>query len=164
MKELLDQYAQYNVWANKKILDQIDALDSEQQHREIASSFSSLYKTVLHVWGAETVWKRRLQNEITSIAGDQFNGSMNKLSDALRQQDQELLDWILNRNIEKLKLKITYRNSKGQEFSEPIHLILMHLFNHNTYHRGQIVTLFRQLQVEKIPQTDFIAWVRLQPN
>jgi uncharacterized damage-inducible protein DinB len=161
MKELLDQYAGYNSWANKKILELAETLDAEQQHREIASSFSSLYKTIFHMWGAEMVWRRRLYSEATTIEGDPFTGSMKKLSETLQQQDQELVSYVMSKNNDTLKQKLSYRNSRGQEFSEPIYLILMHLFNHNTYHRGQLVTLFRQLKIEKIPQTDFIAWVRL---
>ena len=46
MKELLRQYAAYNVWANQKLLDLILNLPGELQLREVVSSFSSLYKTL----------------------------------------------------------------------------------------------------------------------
>jgi uncharacterized damage-inducible protein DinB len=36
----------------------------------------------------------------------------------------------------------------------------MHVFNHGTYHRGQLVTMLRQVGVTEIPQTDYIAFVR----
>ncbi|MCW3088046.1 MAG: hypothetical protein JWQ78_1432, partial [Sediminibacterium sp.] len=39
--------------------------------------------------------------------------------------------------------------------------ILLHLFNHGTYHRGQLVTLLRQVGVEEIPRTDYIEFSRL---
>ncbi|MGI8581133.1 MAG: DinB family protein [Chitinophagaceae bacterium] len=38
--------------------------------------------------------------------------------------------------------------------------MLLHLFNHQTFHRGQIVTMFRQLGFDKIPPTDFIVFSR----
>jgi uncharacterized damage-inducible protein DinB len=38
--------------------------------------------------------------------------------------------------------------------------MLLHLFNHGTYHRGQLVTMLRELGIEKIPPTDFIVWSR----
>jgi uncharacterized damage-inducible protein DinB len=41
-----------------------------------------------------------------------------------------------------------------------VYQILLHLANHNTYHRGQLVNMLRQLGVEKIPQTDFVVWSR----
>ena len=36
----------------------------------------------------------------------------------------------------------------------------LHVFNHGTYHRGQLINMLRQLGVEKLPQTDFIVWSR----
>jgi len=38
--------------------------------------------------------------------------------------------------------------------------ILLHIFNHGTYHRGQLVTILQQLNIQNIPQTDFIVWTR----
>jgi len=162
MKELLDQYARYNVWAHKKLLELINTLNIEQQHQEVASSFNSLYKTVFHVWGAETVWWRRLNKENSFIAGDPFNGSMINLSAGLEQLDAQCMNWVLGSDENGLKEKIAYNNSKGEKFDQPINKLLLQLFNHNTYHNGQIVTMLRQLEVEKIPQTDFITWTREQ--
>ena len=38
--------------------------------------------------------------------------------------------------------------------------MLLHLFNHQTFHRGQLVTMLRQNGIEKIPATDFIVFSR----
>jgi uncharacterized damage-inducible protein DinB len=53
-----------------------------------------------------------------------------------------------------------YRNSKKEQFKEPVYQVLMHVFNHATYHRGQMVTMMRQLDVKTIPATDFIVFSR----
>ncbi|MBS1599578.1 MAG: hypothetical protein JST75_15240 [Bacteroidetes bacterium] len=161
MKELIDQYAHYNLWAHKRLLDFINTLNMRQHHQQIASSFNSLYKTVLHVWAAETIWFKRFDRESIRIDTDPFNASMKELSDSLIQLDQKVLDWVLNKDESALVENLTYRNLKGEEFSQPYYLLLMHLFNHGTYHNGQIVTMLRQLKMEKIPDTDFIVWTRL---
>src|SRR6516165_6856812 len=157
MKELFDQYAGYNVWANKKLLDAVAELDEAQQHREIASSFNSLYKTFFHVWSAGTIWWLRFQQQNSPVSGDPFNHSMKTLSDGLQHLDMEWQGWVSSKDEANFIQKIEYRNSKGDKFHEPIYQVLLHLFNHSTYHRGQIVTMLRQLGLEKIPQTDFIA-------
>jgi uncharacterized damage-inducible protein DinB len=161
MKELLDQYARFSAWAHKRLLDLINTLGTEEHHKEIASSFNSLYKTVFHVWGAETVWFKRFNQENPRIEADPFKQSMSDLSLALEQLDQKIMEWVLNRDEKGLKEKLIYSNSKGQQFDQPYYILLMHLFNHNTYHNGQIVTMLRQLKIEKIPETDFVAWTRL---
>ncbi len=58
------------------------------------------------------------------------------------------------------KVAFDYENSKGEQFKQPIFQMLLHVFNHGTYHRGQLVTMLRQLGVENIPATDFIVWSR----
>ena len=59
---------------------------------------------------------------------------------------------------------VHYKSLKGIPFSQPLYQLLLHVFNHATYHRGQLVTILRQLDVQNIPQTDFIAWSRLNAN
>jgi uncharacterized damage-inducible protein DinB len=41
-----------------------------------------------------------------------------------------------------------------------VYHVLHHIFNHSTYHRGQLVTMLRQLGSKDIPATDFIAFVK----
>jgi uncharacterized damage-inducible protein DinB len=161
VKELLLQYARYNQWAHKKLLDLINALTAEQQHATIPSSFDSLYKTVFHIWGAESLWLGRLKKEPVKISGDPFNKSMENLSKALEIVDHQWVNWFASKDDTQLAEKIHYSNLAGQAFSQSYDLLLLHIFNHNTYHNGQLVTMLRALIVEKIPSTDFVTWTRL---
>ena len=61
MKQLLQQYAAYNVWANKIITERIAQLPEEIIHKETISSFPSLYKTVVHLMDVESLWWQRLK-------------------------------------------------------------------------------------------------------
>lgn len=161
IKELLQRHARYNQWAHKRLLDLINALTLEQQHVTIPSSFDSLYKTVFHIWGAESLWLGRLNKEPIKISGDPFNKSMETLSRALETLDHQWVDWFTSKEDNQLTEKIHYTNMAGQAFFEPYDLLLLHIFNHNTYHNGQLVTMLRALGVDKIPSTDFVAWTRL---
>jgi len=61
---------------------------------------------------------------------------------------------------EELKKEFEYKNLKGLSYRSTIWQIVQHVFNHGTYHRGQLINMLRQLGVEKVPQTDFIIWSR----
>ena len=160
ISELLSKYALYNQWAHKRILDLINTLTAEQQHRIIPSSFNSLYKTVFHIWGAESLWLGRLNLAPIKITGDPLNESMESLTDAVEAVDQLWVDWFSTKEDFQLTQKIHYINLAGQPFLQPYDLLLTHIFNHNTYHNGQLVSMLRALGLDKIPSTDFIAWVR----
>ncbi len=158
VKELLLRYAQFNQWAHKRLLDLIRGLTPEQQHVIVPSSFDSLYKTVYHVWGAESLWLGRLNLAPIKISGDPFNGSMEELSKALEAVDQQWVDWVESKDDNMLVEKIHYKNMAGQPFQQSYDLLLQHIFNHSTYHNGQLVTMLRALGIDKIPGTDFVAW------
>ncbi len=161
MKELLVQYAAYNIWANQLLLDVINVLPEEKQKQEIVSSFPSLYKTVLHMLDAESIWWQRLKLQEHIIRpSDSFNGDLKMLSSNLLLQNKQWSEWLNNTNEVMLQHQFKYQNTKRESFKQPIYQMLLHLFNHGSYHRGQLVTMLRQAGVVKIPPTDFIVWSR----
>ena len=161
MKELLLQYAAYHVWANGLLTDAIEQLDPELQNKDVPSSFPSLFKTILHVWDAESIWWQRMKLQERIIRpSDNFNGDFKELSQQLLYQNKQWYDWINNAQEHMLQHVFLYQNSKREQFKQPLFQMLLHLFNHGTYHRGQLVNIMRQLNVAKIPATDFIIWSR----
>lgn len=161
MKQLLQQYATYNFWANKKIIERVSQLPEEQIQKEIASSFPSVYKTVVHMMDVESIWWQRLKlAEHVEWPGENFTGSFDVLSKKLLQLSRQWEEWVQQTNEANLTHVFAYQNSKKEHFKQPVYEMLVHLFNHQTYHRGQVVTMFRQLGADKIPATDFIIFSR----
>ena len=161
MKEIFIQLASYNIWANNLLLDAIGQLSPELQNKEVSSSFPSLYQTVLHVWNAESIWWQRLKLQERIIPpAENFTGSFNELTHQVISLDKRWSDWINNVQEHMLQHVFLYQNSKREQFKQPVFQMLLHLFNHGTYHRGQLVTMMRELNVTKIPATDFIIWSR----
>ncbi len=161
MKDLLSQMAAYNIWANQKLLDLILALPEAKQKQELPSSFKSLYTTVFHMWDAESIWWQRMKlHERINRPSDNFNSSMKDVANGLLQQNQQWQAWVNTATEPLLDHVFQYYNQKKESFKQPIFQMLLHVFNHGTYHRGQLVNMLRQLGVEKIPQTDFIVWSR----
>jgi len=161
MKELLKQMAVYNVWAHKKIMDAVLSIPVEKQKAEIPSSFSSLEKTILHMWDAESIWWQRMKlHERLMIPSENFKGTTVEAVNGLLSQSTLWEEWVNNVSDNMLEHVFEFRNKKGDQIKMPIWQMLFHVFNHGTYHRGQLVNMFRQLGVEKIPGTDFSTFVR----
>ncbi len=161
MKELFVQLAAYNIWANQLLLSAIESLPEEQQRAVVKSSFSSLQETALHMWNAESIWWQRIKLYERVVApGEDFSGGIKEISAGLLQQNRKWQEWIMNAQEHMLQHEFIYYNLKKEKFKQPTYQMLLHLFNHGTYHRGQIVTMLRQLGADKIPQTDFIVWSR----
>lgn len=161
MKEIILQYASYHTWANSLLFNAIQAVSEEQHHAAVSSSFPSLFKTALHMLDAESIWWQRMKlQEKIERPSDVFTGNMQDLSRQLLHQNRAWQAWVAGANELALQHEFIYYNSRKERFKQPVYQVLLHLFNHGTYHRGQLVTILRKLGVEKIPPTDFIVWSR----
>jgi uncharacterized damage-inducible protein DinB len=161
MKEVLQQYTNYTIWASQLLAKSIANLSEEQLHREINSSFSSIYKTLLHIWDAESMWWQRfkLQEQVIRPS-DGFAGNFEALNKKMLHQSKLWKEWVDNATEAALLHECMYTNTKNEHFKQPVYQILLHIANHGTYHRGQLVTMLRQLGVQQIPQTDLIVYSR----
>lgn len=161
MKQLLQQYAEYNVWANKIITERIAQLPGDIVYKETPSSFPAIYKTVVHLMDVESLWWQRLKLvEHPTWAGITFKGNFEELSKQLLLLSRQWNDWVSNSNEINFTHVFAYHNSKKEYFKQPVYEMLVHLFNHQTFHRGQLITMMRQNGIEKIPATDFIVFCR----
>jgi uncharacterized damage-inducible protein DinB len=75
--------------------------------------------------------------------------------------DQYYIDYVSKLTQQDLDRVIRYKGFTGDEFSNPLWQSLHQLTNHASYHRGQIVTLLRQLGVKPV-STDLIMYYREQ--
>ena len=160
MKELLQQYAAYNIWATAALVERINKLPDEMTGKEIVSSFPSIYKTVQHIWLAEEVWWKRLKlTENIVLESAAFAGTFTEMTNALAKQSQQFKDWVDNATENQLVHVFAFIRNKEQ-IKMPVYQMLQHVFNHATYHRGQLVTMLNQLGADKIPGTDFSTFSR----
>jgi uncharacterized damage-inducible protein DinB len=161
MKKLLLQYAAYNVWANQRVVECIENLSDDQINRDINSSYKSIYATLLHLWDAESIWWQRIKlQEQIDVPSTNFNGSVLELGNSLMKQSKQWKEWTDLATEAALEHEFIYRNSKKEQFKQPVSEVLIHLFNHQSYHRGQLITMFRQVGLETIPNSDFINFSR----
>lgn len=160
MKQIFGQYASYNVWANQKLIDVILPLPEEMVEKTVAGSFNSLKLTLLHMLQTESIWWQRLKLIETVQPLGSLNNSVNEIATNLIAQSVTWKEWVGKSTPAAFEHEFIYRNSKKEQFKQPVHQVLLHLFNHETYHRGQLVTILRQLNITTIPATDFIVFTR----
>lgn len=161
MKEILNQLASYSFWANKILMERLNQLPPEIFNKENGSSFGSIYNTVFHLMQAETIWWQRLKLlEPVQLPADDPSKNFRLLSEKYLSLSRQLTDWVIASGEKNLSHVFGYYNSKKEYFKQPVQQVLLHLFNHETYHRGQIITMLRQSGVDKIPATDFIVFSR----
>jgi uncharacterized damage-inducible protein DinB len=160
--EQVSQLYQFNQWANRRMLDACAALTPEQFSRDMGSSFRSVRDTLAHIYGAEWIWHERLHGRShTGLpAGTEFP-DLTAVRAKLEEMDRTYVDYASKLTPSELARVFQYKTIAGTELSNPQWQILQHLANHGSYHRGQVVTLLRQLGAKAV-STDLIAFYREQ--
>ena len=150
-------YADYNIWANNKLINDLLNQDDELLVKELIGSFPTIRATMLHIWFAETGWLSRLNGKgwETKTVTD-FSGNNDELFKLWQITSKDFRKFVKKSDLEK---EIQFEH-KEEKFSIPTREIIQTVFNHGSFHRGQIVIMMRQLGITKISQTDYIEWVR----
>jgi uncharacterized damage-inducible protein DinB len=163
MKELLQSYAAYNVWADQQLVDRVLKLPEEMHTTTVAGSFPGLQSTILHLLDAAGIWWQRIKlQEMVIRPSENFRGTTRDAAIALLQQDKLWEQWVVQASEAALQQVFAYRNAKKEPFKQPVCQMLLHLFNHASYTRGQLVTQLHQVGAHDIPNTDYIGWSRSQ--
>lgn len=165
LDSLLQDYAAYNLWANTGTVNWLRTKPADAMTREVPSSFPTLHATLLHIWGAEKIWLERLQLVPTSpFLSQTFSGTTAELFDGLLRCSADFSDYVHNQPPDFFQKTCPFRLLNGTEDARPRHQMILHCMQHSTYHRGQIVTIARNLGFTDPPQTDYIKYVREKAN
>lgn len=142
MKEALEDLAAYHHWANKTLLETVLKLPAGMAEQEVPSSFPSLFKTFEHLFRAEQIWMSRLEmKEQPDVQETLIPAKFDQLAAALSALNEKLDSWVKEQSEALLLHPLAYYNTKKQYFKMPVYQCLLQVFNHGTYHRGQVVTI-----------------------
>lgn len=153
---LLRELYEYNYWARDRQLDACSSLTPEQFVRPLGSSFSSVRDTLVHLLGAEWIWLERWHGRSPRLAPQPAEfPTLAAIEQRWREVERELRVFLVGLTAERLQEPLNYTNLRGEPFAYPLWQTLLHLANHQTYHRGQVTTLLRQLGVQP-PAVDYL--------
>lgn len=160
-KTYFTELAAFNRTSTEQVCSWLQQISDEQWLQPVVSSFNSIHDTVLHTVNAEDAWLHRLRKENTARLDQRFAGTWQELLEVWKQTSRQLCDWIAGFDGEQLKTPFTYRRFNGQEHTSLYYQVIAHVVNHATYHRGQLVTLLRQVGFTAVQSTDLIGFYRV---
>jgi uncharacterized damage-inducible protein DinB len=152
----------FNEWANDLTLNAAERVSQEQLDEKRGSSFSSLRDTLEHIFAAEWIWLERWKGISPRSLATHFDLSTVPLLraewDVVERQRQELIAGLTDESLGRV---IQYTNIKGEQWAYPLGMMMQHLVNHSSYHRGQVTTMLRQMGAEAV-STDLLIYVDSQ--
>jgi uncharacterized damage-inducible protein DinB len=147
----------FNRWANGKMLEACRKLTPEQYAAEPVPGWSSIRFTVWHIAVVTDGWLRGLANEPTDTFPSEADLATPDEADRLLarayQRFEELLPTLTP---EKLATPVTLRR-RGRTATLPPWVVLRHIVNHTTYHRGQAASKLKRFGVQQA-ETDLVYW------
>jgi uncharacterized damage-inducible protein DinB len=159
LEEILTLF-QYDEWATKRTIESVSPLPEELYKRDLKSSHGGIHGTLVHIYGADCLWLERWKgnSSFASIGTDQISGLLS-LNDRWEEYREKLHAYLVNVSDSKLSASLSYTDTRGNNHSEPLYQQMQHRVNHSSYHRGQIVTMLRQLGGKPLA-TDLIMFYR----
>lgn len=147
----------YTEWANERMLNVLGGLTDEQFARPLVSSYPSIRETLSHIAFAEWLWLARWKGASPSSAP--VLESLEELRASLRATADERRAFLATLADEAVSSPFSYRSTEGDPFTAVLGDTLIHCANHSTYHRGQLVTMLRQVGAIP-PAMDFMPFTR----
>jgi uncharacterized damage-inducible protein DinB len=156
------QVYEYNYWARDRQLEACRELSEPEFMYPMGSSFSSMHDTLVHLVVAEWIWLERFCGRSPRTLPSWLNQLPTLASIVQRWRTVELgmRKYLAEIDRETLIRPLTYVNMEGKEWTYTSWQALLHLVNHQTYHRGQVTTLLRQLG-KTPPSVDFLVYLDL---
>ena len=151
--------ARYNSWMNGKTYDAAGRLPAEEIARDRGAFFKSILGTLNHLLFADLVWVGRFKEGKSRVSDKTklLHEELGALRGAREVLDAEICDWAAALDEAWLARTLTFRTLDGTaEFNFAAWMMVMHMFNHQTHHRGQITTLLTQAG-EDVGPTDYIG-------
>lgn len=140
--------AQYNRWMNDKLYAVCATFSDDERKRDLGAFFGSLHRTLNHLLFGDLAWMGRFT--ATPFSAPNMGADLFDDFDALRTERQQLdariEAWAEHLDREWLAAPFRYTSGvDGKTRTLPTWVLVSHMFNHQTHHRGQATTLIHQL-------------------
>ncbi|MEJ2710848.1 MAG: DinB family protein [Anaerolineales bacterium] len=151
----------FNYWARDRVLATAWQLSPEEFLAPGPSNYGSLQATLVHILSAEWVWRIRCQEgrSPTSLLAPNDFPSLEALRSFWLDEQSRMMDYLAGLEAPELDAQISYRRTGGQEQSNILWHILVHVVMHGIEHRseaGSILTAFGHSPGD----IDFIHYLR----
>jgi uncharacterized damage-inducible protein DinB len=147
--------ARYNRIANERLYAVCERLDPVEYRRERKGSFGSIHKLLNHLLLGDRIWMSRFSGggnttpPLNSILFENFP----ELRSARVAQDEEIEAFFATAGNDFLERRFSYVNNQGKDYVETVPVAVLHFFNHQTHHRGQVHVMMSQTDI-KPPSLD----------
>ncbi|WP_372619493.1 DinB family protein [Alteromonas stellipolaris] len=177
LKNSFTLMAQYNQWMNESVYSAASQLSPAALDEDVGAFFGSILGTLNHILVADIIWLQRFAQHPDKFSELDIVMAMSlpkKLDETLfedigllREQrvkvDEAILAFANALSSEVLTTDLSFLDTAGVPHTKNFGQLILHLFNHQTHHRGQITTLLSQRGLD-VGATDLLELIPESKN
>jgi uncharacterized damage-inducible protein DinB len=149
--EQVQVLAQYNAWMNGKLYAACATMPDDERKRDRGAFFGSIHRTLNHLLLADSVWMGRFEGKPFAFRSldQELYASFGELRASRSEMDERIERWAQGLTDTALAAKIEFTSAITKRTHSPtLWTVVLHFFNHQTHHRGQLTTLLSQAGVD----------------
>lgn len=172
LKQHFELLAAYNQWMNSRIYEAAGQLSEADLAKDRGAFFGSILGTLNHILVGDTIWLKRFATHPSCVSCLQEVANLpsptglsqtvfddiGSLSEHRAWLDRQIISWIAQLTEGDLDSVLSYRNTKGVSANKRYSSLVLHFFNHQTHHRGQVSALLSQACAD-VGVTDLLALI-----
>ena len=149
----LKHMARYNRWQNENLYGVADALTDAERRRERGAFFGSIQGTLNHLLWADRMWMSRFAGTPRPVGGIPESVHLHESWEEMKRDraafDAIIVDWADGLDAAWLSGDLTwYSGALKRDMTKQKSILLLHFFNHQTHHRGQVHCMLTQAGVK----------------
>lgn len=142
-KEYVLSMARYNAWQNNQLRSIVAKMDESALREERGAFFGSIFATLNHILWADTLWMSKWCSDVAEPdrSGDHtaFTPTPGVWDAERFRMDGRIRIWAQTLSNMDLRDEISWFSGiRNETLTRPMGLCVVHMFNHQTHHRGQI--------------------------
>jgi len=150
-------HLKYSTWASQRLLEAAKKLSPEDLTRNVGVSHSSILGTLSHIHFADRIWYSRVVDPNEPVIRESDWVTLEKEWPAIQQKWE---DWAESLQDADLGRMIATKSMDGIPYQVAVEKVVLHLVNHDSLHRGQVMGMIRQLGIAP-PATDLMMYYRV---
>lgn len=136
----------FSSWASHRVFDAVAQLPENEYFHDAKSSHKSIHGTLVHMVAAEKMWLSRwVGTPDTSFVSEGDVPGLSSLRTLWENVGYDTAKFLGSMTDRKLQDTLTIKTPRGETFTLIYWQAIQHVVDHSTYHRGQVVTMLRQL-------------------
>lgn len=151
--------ANYNQRMNDSLYDSASKLTERQLAENKGAYFGSIIGTLNHILVGDTIWLKRFSEHPAKLSSLEYVQSLDnpsaldvvlyedfyELSRIRRLVDAMIIQFVRELSDNLIASPITYKTMRGEKHTKLFGHVILHFFNHQTHHRGQVSNLLSQM-------------------